>query len=219
MRRDLNGLRVVVTGATSGIGRELAEGLAAGGAEVLAVGRDRERLRQVAGAHPGIRALEGSLETIDQRLALRDAILEAGPVDVLINNAGTQTPVDARAPGPWAVLATEIEVNLSAPIHLSHLLLPALLDRSGRPGDAAIVNVTSGLAMAPKAASAPYCATKAGLRSYTKALRWQLRAEPILIVEALPPIVRTHDRGTQRRRHERPSLRRRDYRWPDPRSH
>ena len=55
----------------------------------------------------------------------------------------------------------------------------------------AIVNVTSGLALAPKAASAPYCASKAALRSHSQALRWQLRATPVRVVEALPPLVRT----------------------------
>ena len=109
----------------------------------------------------------------------------------MINNAGTQTEVDALAPAEWPILSREIEVNLAAPIHLVHLLLPSLVARASVSEPSVILNVTSGLALAPKAASAPYCATKAGLRSYTKALRWQIRDQNIRVVEALPPLVRT----------------------------
>ena len=77
--------------------------------------------------------------------------------------------------------------NLSAPIRLITALLPRL---RARP-EAAIVNVTSGLAIAPNTASSVYCASKAGLRSYTMALRAQLAGEPMLVVEALPPVVDT----------------------------
>ena len=110
---------------------------------------------------------------------------------MLINNAGTQTEVDALAPPDWPLLRRELEVNLAAPIHLIHLLLPSLAARGSSSDPSVIVNVTSGLALAPKAASAPYCATKAGLRSYTKALRWQIHEQNVRVVDAVPPLVRT----------------------------
>ena len=86
-------------------------------------------------------------------------------------------------------LAQEVAVNFSSPIRLVVALLPHLLEKPA----AMVVNVTSGLALAPKQSSPVYCATKAGLRSFTKALRYQAqaRAPHVRIVEALPPLVDT----------------------------
>jgi uncharacterized oxidoreductase len=188
---QLNGKRVLVTGATSGIGEALVRRLTADGATVIAVGRDAERLRRVESELPGVSTFRADLARCDARLALAASVVDLGGVDVLINNAGTQTEVDALKPPEWRDLAREFEVNLAAPIHLIHLLLPSLVAHGSVTDASVIVNVTSGLALAPKAASAPYCATKAGLRSYTKALRWQIRMQHVRVVEALPPLVET----------------------------
>jgi uncharacterized oxidoreductase len=188
---ELSGKRVLVTGATSGIGEALVAQLAAAGATVIGVGRDDGRLQRAEASHPCVSTVRADLACCDQRIALAAAVIAGGGVDVVINNAGTQTEVDALAPAEWPRLARELEVNLAAPIHLVHLLLPSLAARGSIRDPSVIVNVTSGLALAPKAAAAPYCATKAGLRSYTKALRWQIREQAVRVVEALPPLVRT----------------------------
>ena len=80
-----------------------------------------------------------------------------------------------------------IALNLNAPIHLITRLVPMLRSRP----EAMIVNVTSGLAIAPRAGGPIYCATKAGLRSYTQAIRAQLKDTRIHVLEALPPVVET----------------------------
>ena len=91
------------------------------------------------------------------------------------------------------VLFTPVELvstpglNLNAPMHLIGHLLPSLLARP----EAAIVNVTSGLAIAPRSGGPVYCATKAGLRSFTQALRHNLRGTKVHVIEALPPVVET----------------------------
>jgi uncharacterized oxidoreductase len=190
-RMDLRTLRVVVTGATGGIGSELVAALAAEGCRVVAAGRSETRLAALRSAHPAIETVRADLQTPAGRIAFAEEVLAGGAVDVLINNAGTQTPVDALDPVEWSLLDDELQLNLHAPIHLGHLLLPSLIERHPDAPEAAIVNVTSGLALAPKASSAPYCASKAALRSYSKALRWQLRSSPVRVVEALPPLVRT----------------------------
>lgn len=120
-----------------------------------------------------------------------DAVLAAlgdRPIDVLINNAGAGADHDFRSGLP-DLAATDrcIVLNLHAPIHLITRLMPML---RGRP-EAMIVNVTSGLAIAPRAGSPVYCATKAALRSYTLALRAQLAGTAIHVIEALPPVVDT----------------------------
>lgn len=109
-------------------------------------------------------------------------------IDILVNNAGQGVDHDFRraAPDPDAADLC-IYANLSAPIRLITALLPRL---RARP-QAAVINVTSGLAIAPRAGSPVYCATKAALRSYTMALRAQLRGERIAVIEALPPVVDT----------------------------
>lgn len=86
-------------------------------------------------------------------------------------------------------LAQEIDLNFAGPIRLTLALMPSLLAQPS----AMIVNVTSGLALAPKQSAPVYCAAKAGLRSFTKALRYQAqaRAPQLRIVEALPPLVDT----------------------------
>jgi len=78
-------------------------------------------------------------------------------------------------------------LNVTAPIHLATRLLPML---RARP-EAMIVNVTSGLAIAPRAASPIYCATKAALRSFSMALRAQLKGSGVHVLEVLPPVVET----------------------------
>lgn len=182
---NVAGKHVLLTGGSAGIGREIARQLKAKGAEVILTGRDPARLEAMA--QEGFAVIAADLS----HAAGVDALVAAlgdQPVDILINNAGQGVAHDFRegAPDPQATDAC-LYANLSAPIRLVSALLPRL---RARP-QAAIINVTSGLAIAPRAGSPVYCATKAGLRSYTLALRAQLAGEPIRVIEALPPVVDT----------------------------
>jgi uncharacterized oxidoreductase len=109
-------------------------------------------------------------------------------MNVLINNAGMQTTIDltkgVQAPASGE---NEIETNLMAPIRLSALFVPWLLKRK----EAAIMNVSSGLAFVPIAAMPVYCATKAAVHSFTVSLRYQLRDTSIKVFELVPPAVDT----------------------------
>ena len=106
---------------------------------------------------------------------------------MLVNNAGIQRRVQLPALEQWRETRQEIAINLEAPIHLSRLFIPHLLEQE-RP---AIVNITSGLAFSPLASVPIYCATKAALRSFTLSLRHQLAQTPIRVVEVVPPAVNT----------------------------
>lgn len=113
---------------------------------------------------------------------------EYGRLDLLVNNAGVMEQVDLLAGNVEdAAIAREIETNLTAPILLTRRLLP-LLKRSHRP---LILMVTSGYALLPARRAPTYSATKAGLRSFTQALRYQLANRGIRVVETLPPLVET----------------------------
>ena len=182
---DVNGKLVLLTGGSAGIGREIARQLKVKGAKVLLTGRDSERLAAMEGE--GFETLAADLSSAAGVDALVAALGDRD-FDILINNAGLGVPHDVRdaMPDPDAADGC-LYANLSAPIRLITALLPRL---RARP-QAAIINVTSGLAIAPNTASSVYCASKAGLRSYTMALRAQLAGQPIQVIEALPPVVDT----------------------------
>ncbi len=179
------GKTVLLTGGSAGIGREIARQLQARGAQVILTGRDPARLAAMAGE--GFETIAADLSSAAGVDALVTALGER-EIDILINNAGLGVAHDVRAamPDPDAADGC-LYANLAAPVRLITALLPRL---RARP-EAAIVNVTSGLAIAPNTASAVYCASKAGLRSYTMSLRSQLANEPIAVIEALPPVVDT----------------------------
>ncbi|KPF65004.1 SDR family oxidoreductase [Porphyrobacter sp. AAP60] len=182
---DVSGKTVLLTGGTAGIGREIARQLKSKGAHVILTGRDPERLGAMQAE--GFEAMAADLSNAAGVDALVAALGDRR-LDILINNAGQLIDHDFRkgAPDPQAADAG-IYANLTAPIRLITALVPQL---RARP-EAAIVNVTSGLAVAPAARQPVYCATKAGLRFYTLALREQLKGTAIRVIEALPPVVDT----------------------------
>jgi uncharacterized oxidoreductase len=181
----LAGKSVLLTGGSAGIGREIARQLKARGAHVVLTGRNVERLDFMrAEGFETIRADLSNAAGVDALVA------ELGErrFDVLINNAGQLIDHDFRKGSPDPDAADEgIYSNLQAPIRLITAMVAML---KARP-EAAIVNVTSGLAIAPASRQPIYCATKAGLRSYTLALRQQLADTKIRVIEALPPVVDT----------------------------
>ena len=189
----LEGKRVVITGGTSGIGSAFSEAAARAGARVLICGRSGERVEE-ASRRLGVDGvacdlgdpaqLESLLEAADDRL---------GGLDVLVHNAGIQRQLLMIPGGETADdggLCREIEVNLSAPVRLTWLALPMLLEAASN-GGAALVFVTSALALAPKASAPVYCASKAGLRSFAKSVRRQLAGHGISVLEVVPPVVDT----------------------------
>ncbi|MDZ4137892.1 MAG: SDR family NAD(P)-dependent oxidoreductase [Erythrobacter sp.] len=182
---DVTGKTVLLTGGSAGIGREMAFQLKAMGASVILTGRDPERLGAMRSE--GFEAIAADLSSAAGVDALV-AALEDRSIDILINNAGQLIDHDFRKGVPDADAADAgIYANLTAPIRLITALVPHLRDRP----QAAIVNVTSGLAIAPAARQPVYCATKAGLRFYTLSLREQLKGTSIRVIEALPPVVDT----------------------------
>lgn len=186
---ELRANSVLVTGGGSGIGLELARALLARGNHVLVCGRDEKRLSAAVDAVPGLVALQADVSTAPGReRLLADALALAPDLDMLVNNAGIQRRARFGADGaPWAERAQEIAINLEAPIHLTALFLPHLRRRPR----AAIVNVSSGLAFLPVTFAPVYAATKAGLHSFTRALRAELKGSGIGVIEIIPPAVNT----------------------------
>ncbi|MBX9814979.1 MAG: short-chain dehydrogenase [Proteobacteria bacterium SG_bin5] len=181
---ELEGKRALITGGTDGIGLALARALRGRGAEVMVCGRDPAKLGMARAE--GFEAVAADLSSGAGRDTIVAAV-HAWPIDILVNNAGMGAAFDIAAPIDLASVDQCIALNLTAPIHLTARLIGAL---RARP-EALIVNVTSGLAIAPSSRSPVYCATKAGLRSFTQALRAQLAGSTVSVMEALPPVVDT----------------------------
>ncbi len=194
MSVQLNDRTILITGGSRGIGLAMVHRLLTHRPRrLIVVARDGDALAAVAALDPAVLALPCDLADAAAVDALAAAVRSAHPdLSVLINNAGTQLLTDlvsADAPAPVAALRREIAVNFDGVVALTCGLMPVLLAQPS----AAVVTVTSGLALAPKQSSPVYCATKAGMRSFTKALRYQAqaRAPQLKVIEALPPLVDT----------------------------
>lgn len=189
----LEGHRVLVTGGSAGIGLELARRFLARGARVAICGRDAERLEAARSELGDVETIVSDLGDPDAPKALA-AEVEArlGGLSMLVNNAGVQknyTLPKAPAEQVAADAAWEIQVNLTSLVALTSACMPML---KAAP-EAAIVNVSSGLAITPKASASVYCATKAAVHSFSQALRYQCEDEAatIRVFEILPPLVET----------------------------
>jgi uncharacterized oxidoreductase len=181
---ELKGKTALVTGGTDGIGLEIARQMMAKGATVIVCGRREDVL--ASARQEGLEAIQADLSTASGCAELA-AALAGRELDILINNAGMSGNFGPGEPLDLALTDQAIFLNLNAPLHLIGHLLPGLLKRP----EASIVNVTSGLAIAPRAGGPVYCATKAGLRSFTQSLRHNLRYTKVHVIEALPPVVDT----------------------------
>ncbi|MBL0885167.1 SDR family NAD(P)-dependent oxidoreductase [Myceligenerans indicum] len=179
----------VVTGGTAGVGLALARQLAERGEQVVVCGRDAGRLA-AADALTGIEAVRCDLAVESDVTALADRLRTKGGIRLLVNNAAVQYEYQVTERSPAELLrdtTTEIGANLTGPVTLTALALP-LMAHGGT-----IVNITSALALTPKRSAPVYCATKAALRNYTTALRYQLADDErrIQVTEAMLPLVDT----------------------------
>ncbi|HEX6958419.1 MAG TPA: SDR family NAD(P)-dependent oxidoreductase [Ferrovibrio sp.] len=184
---QLNGKRVLVTGGTSGIGLALAHELIGKGARVFVSGRRQAMLDAALRELKSASGIAADVATPDGRARMLQGAMQAlGGLDILVNNAG-----GVRAGRLEKTAEAEIEamiaVDLLAPILLTRAALPML--RAG--GDAAVVNVASGIALIGAPFYATYTAAKAGLARFGEALRRELKGEGIHVLTAYPGATET----------------------------
>jgi short-subunit dehydrogenase len=199
----LAGCVVLVTGASSGIGRSTAAALTRAGATVLAHGRDANRLAELAEQTGAVPLRADLADPAQVRCLAEQAQQVAGRVDVLVNNAGIGWA------GAFAQMSPEdadrlVAVNLVAPVHLTRLLLPPMLAR--RSGYLMFVGSIAG--RMGVAGESVYSATKAGLDAFAESLRLEVRGAGIGVGVLVPGVVETgffaHRGQPYQRRRPRP---------------
>lgn len=199
---DLSNRRGIITGAGSGIGRELAIEFGKRGANLLLVGRREDPLVETAGlvAAAGGRAEVLSVDVTDADAPARilQAAAALGDIDLLINNAG-----NVRAGRLDAVSEQDVrsmlDLNLTAPILLTRASL-GVLRRSGSEAGSILLNISSGIALVGLPFYTVYAATKAGLAHFGEALRRELHGTGVHVATAYPgatatPMMDTSEAG------------------------
>lgn len=181
---QLSGKRVLLTGATGGIGRAIARRLAAAGARLLLVARQPEELLLLSQQLPGQHScFSADLTAVEELQALATFVKTTGGIDVLINNAGiSQFALTAEQN-----YQAQLTLNLLAPMQLCQLLLPELLQRP----TATIVNIGSAFGSIGYPGFSGYCASKFGLRGFTEALSREVSSQALRVLYFAPRATQT----------------------------
>ncbi|HEY8427431.1 MAG TPA: SDR family oxidoreductase [Sandaracinaceae bacterium] len=193
MAAPYDGAVVVVTGASSGIGLELARQMAPRAKAIALVARREERLdalaKELRERYPSCRVLvhKADLCDLDQAAAMIDAVeAELGPIDVLVNNAGFGD-VGVFDLADWDKLARMIQLNVTALTFLTHRVLPGMYAR--RKGG--VLNVSSGFGLQWMPAFAAYVGTKHYVTSFTESLRVEAALHGVTVTQVCPGPVDT----------------------------
>ena len=182
-----SGNTILITGGGSGIGRELAHKWHDLDNTVIVAGRTQASLDETAAGHANIHTMIVDVGDAEDIARFAKKVVEVHPaINVLVNNAGIMRFEDNTGARDLADAEATIAINLLGPIRLTD----ALIDHLKAQDDAAIVNVTSGLAFVPMPRTATYSATKAAMHSYTVSLRAKLEGQ-VEIIEIAPPAVQT----------------------------
>ena len=177
---------MVISGASRGIGRALAERLAAEGARVVAGARDESDLAALAHGRPGVHVQPLDVRDEASVDAFAAFARSVGGVDVLVNNAGVGVfgPVERLDVDDWDLV---FDVNVRGTFLLTRALLPDLRSRRGQ-----IVNVTSDVSDRTFAGGALYTASKHAQRAFTRALQMEVADDGVRVTEVRPGVVATH---------------------------
>ncbi|MDN3222495.1 SDR family oxidoreductase [Pseudomonas nunensis] len=183
----LSEARVILTGASGGIGLAIASALCASGARVLAVARHREVLEPLLARYPQqLDWVAADLTVLADRRKVLAAAEAIGGINLLINAAGVNHFAMLEQLDDSEINAM-LAVNISAPICLTKLLLPLLKQADS----AMVVNVGSTYGSIGYAGYASYCATKFALRGFSEALRRELADTRVGVLYVAPRATRT----------------------------
>ncbi|MBL0690594.1 MAG: 3-oxoacyl-[acyl-carrier-protein] reductase [Alphaproteobacteria bacterium] len=186
---NLENKNVLITGATGGIGASMVADFHKAGANVIACGRNIEKLKTIAGLYnERVDIVVADMKSVDSINDMVKTVLEKhNTIDVLINNAGmTDDGLAMRMDdNQWQSV---IDINLTAPFQLTRAVMPAMMkQRTGR-----IINITSVVAFLGNFGQANYTASKGGLTSLTKTLASELGARNVTVNAIAPGFIETN---------------------------
>jgi hypothetical protein len=186
--RLLDGATVVVTGASSGIGRELAVQLGRRVAVLVLLARRADRLQrlhdELVAGHPDLRVVIIPVNLSDEQAVERvvaDIHVQVGPVDVLVNNAGVGDQVLFDW-ADWARTRQVLNTNVIGLTHLTAAFVPSMVEQ-GRGG---VLNIGSGAGLTVMPASAAYSASKHFVDGFSEALRADLAGTGVAVTQVCP---------------------------------
>lgn len=192
-RSDLSGVRALVTGATTGLGRAMAGALAGAGATVLVTGRERSRAQAVA-AELGPRALGLGLDVRDETsvaAAVEQAYEQLGGVDLLVNNAGigmrTVNPRFLTRPHPfWDVSPSGFRDVIETKVTGSFLVARAVVPRMLAAGGGRVVTISMNQETMVRRGFVPYGPSGAGVEALSRVMAADLADTPVTVNILLP---------------------------------
>jgi len=196
MDKDLGRKILLVTGATSGIGKATAMRFAQAGASIAAVGRDEAALiklqEELAGAAGQFVAIRADLSLADEsEMVVSKTVEHFGGIDVLVNAAGhiSSGTIENTSLESWDAM---LDINLRAPFILMQKALPTIIERRGN-----IVNVSSVTGLRAFPGVLAYCVSKAGIDQLTRCAALELAAKGVRVNAVNPGVVVTeiHKRG------------------------
>lgn len=184
---------VLVTGATSGIGRATAVAFAQRGYRLVVTGRREDALRELAreieamGAE--VKALQFDVRSYEAaESALRSLPFDWQAVDILVNNAGGALGLEPIFEGDRSDWDTMVDANVKGLLYMTRLIVPGMVERqSGH-----IINIGSVAGDAAYAGGGVYCATKAAVKALTDGLRLDLVSTPLRVTNIKPGLVETN---------------------------
>ncbi|WP_410565931.1 oxidoreductase [Amycolatopsis sp. cmx-4-61] len=187
----LEGLRVLVTGGSRGLGAATVRRFVAAGATVLTASRTRPEENSGAAFLPADLSTQQGVAELGRRV-----VDQVGGVDVLVNNAGAASapaPTLSRSDESWRA---DLEMNLLSAVRLDRALVPGMVER----GSGVVVHVSSIASRLPQRADASYAAAKAALNTYSRELATEVGAHGVRVVCVLPGFVVTDGADAHLRR-------------------
>lgn len=191
--------RVLVTGASSGIGRATAHLLAERGWSVVAVARRTDKLQTLA-EHPRIEAFTADITSDADVAELAAWVKSTGGLDALVNNAGGALGTDTIEVAPIEDWRAMFELNVLGTKRMISSFLPLLRDSARKRGVADILTVTSTAAFSPYRGGGGYNVSKYAERAMMEVLRLELVGEPIRVIDICPGMVMTEEFTLKRTR-------------------
>ncbi len=181
------GNTILVTGGGSGIGQALAQRWHDAGNHVIVTGRRRQALDQAIAGRARMHAYVLDVTAPDAVASFARQVTQEHPrINVLVNNAGIYSAEKISAQRDLSDAEGMINTNVLGPIRMMN----AFIDHLATQAEAAIINVSSGLAFVPYPAAPTYSATKAAMHAYTAAIRPLLEGK-VEVIEIVPPQVQT----------------------------